>query len=123
MEVVVVHVWGHVEGEVFCYQGGEEHDEAAVHGAGAVEQLFASCGDFFAAAQGRFEGGGAVGLLARLVVQFAQGLRYRVEAVASGAWGSIRRGLKGLFLFLFTFLLLVGRWGVHGWEVVADEVV
>ena len=46
----MVHVWGHVEGEVFCYQGGEEHDEAAVRGAGAVEQLFAPCGDFFAAA-------------------------------------------------------------------------
>lgn len=67
---MVVHVWGDVEGEEFCNQGGEEHDEAAVRGAGAVEQLFAPCGDFFAAAQGRFEGGGAVALLARLVMQF-----------------------------------------------------
>ena len=123
VEVVMVHVRGHVEGEVFCCQGGEEHDEAAVRGAGAVEQLFAPCGDFFAAAQGRFEGRGAVGLLARLVVQFAQGLHYRVEAAAGGAWGSVRRQVEGLFLFLFTFLLLVDGGGIHGWEVIADELV
>lgn len=56
-------------------------------------------------------------------MQFAQGLRYRVEAVAGGALGSVRRRVEGLFFFLVTFLLLVGGWGVHGWKVTADEVV
>ena len=106
---------GGVEGEEFCDQGREEHDEGAVLGTMAIQQQLAAGGDFLAAAERRFEARAAGPL--RVIVHFLQGLRDGVEAVAG-----VGIGVEAECLVRCGEGLGVGRLWSHACEAACEVV-